>query len=262
MNSITPFIVTKNNGEEMINYYISIFKDSEILSIQYYKDLPQGNDGDLLNGHVKILNQEYFFMDLKDEFNPNAEHAEKFLIQVESEEDFNNYYDSLKEGGSVLMEPSSLIHFERCTWIKDKFGINWQIVLLKIKSLTLKNIKNAHSTIAETRGFKAYFNALKEMNLSFYIYEIENNCTTYMTNFGDEIEDDTLLEELRVINPETDKVEFEKMLREHQQGLSDFDYFAEHCAKYGVSYWKVDFINNLCCYYDLHDNIVFEENIN
>lgn len=127
---LTPFIVTRGNGKEMIDYYVSVFNDSEIISMVFYKDVPMATDGDLLNGYVRLFDQEFYFMDLSKEYHPNYDaNTENFLVQTESEEEFYQYFDKLKVDGKVMMGPEPVMAYKLVTWVIDKYGITWQLVL-------------------------------------------------------------------------------------------------------------------------------------
>lgn len=257
-SKLTPFIVTKANGIEMINYYVDIFNDSEILSLEYYNDLPHGEPEDLLNGHVKLFDQEFFFMDLRDKYNPNGDYTENFLVEVCSKEEFDQYFDALKEGGSVMMGPEPVLMYELCTWLKDKYGITWQFVLKYGDDTLITKIHEALELAKTSGDFKTYFKTLKDLGLSHYNFDIKSGYTHFVTTDGRKIKDTVAKTSEREISKDINVEAARDVVKNHTSG-SDFDLFTKTLASLGIAYWKTDFINKKVVYYDINDVILFEE---
>ena len=123
MQKITPFLWFDREAEEAINFYVSIFKDSKIISIKRYpdgiKEGPMaGFDGKVLTAVFELEGQKFMALDGGPIFKPSA--ATSFLIQCETQEEIDHYWDKLSEGG----DPSA----QQCGWLKDKYGFSWQIV--------------------------------------------------------------------------------------------------------------------------------------
>ncbi len=114
---ITPFLWFDKEAEEAANFYTSIFKDSSINGKSYYGDnapLPKGTVltvGFTLNGqNFTGLNGGPIF-----KFNESV----SFVVHCENQEEVDYYWDSLlKDGGKE----------SQCGWLKDKFGLSWQVV--------------------------------------------------------------------------------------------------------------------------------------
>jgi len=116
MQKIVPFLWFNNQVEEAVLLYTSIFKDSKILSTQRYE-----NAGPELNEQVITMEFELFgqeFMALNGgpvyQFTP----AISFFVKCESQAEVDLYWNQLTEGGVI----------EQCGWLRDKFGVSWQIV--------------------------------------------------------------------------------------------------------------------------------------
>lgn len=111
MNKITPFLWFDGNAEEAIDFYISVFKDSEIIS----KD--KGPDGKLFAGEFRLNNQHFFVLNAGPTFKFNE--AVSFFVKCKDQTEVDYYWDNLTaNGGEESM----------CGWLKDKFGLSWQII--------------------------------------------------------------------------------------------------------------------------------------
>jgi predicted 3-demethylubiquinone-9 3-methyltransferase (glyoxalase superfamily) len=120
MQKITPFLWFDNNAEEASKYYISIFKNSKIIDIVHYGESAAEASG-RLKGTVMTVTfdlEGQQFMALNGgpvfKFSP----AISFLISCETQEELDELWEKLSEGGEK----------EQCGWLKDKFGVSWQIV--------------------------------------------------------------------------------------------------------------------------------------
>jgi predicted 3-demethylubiquinone-9 3-methyltransferase (glyoxalase superfamily) len=120
MQKITPFLWFDNNAEEAAKYYISIFKNSKIIDIVHYGESAAEASG-RLKGTVMTVTfdlEGQQFMALNGgpvfKFSP----AISFLINCETQEELDDLWEKLSEGGEK----------EQCGWLKDKFGVSWQIV--------------------------------------------------------------------------------------------------------------------------------------
>ena len=120
MQKITPFLWFDNNAEEAAKYYISIFKNSKIIDIVHYGESAAEASG-RLKGTVMTVTfdlEGQQFMALNGgpvfKFSP----AISFLVNRNTQEEVDDLWEKLSEGGEK----------EQCGWLKDKFGVSWQIV--------------------------------------------------------------------------------------------------------------------------------------
>ena len=111
MQKITPFLWFDNNLEEALTLYTSIFKDSEILSINR-----MGEGGPVFTGRFRIHGQEFYALN----GGPMFKFTEAFSVFVscETQAEVDYYWEKLSEGGEK----------SQCGWLKDKFGLSWQII--------------------------------------------------------------------------------------------------------------------------------------
>lgn len=112
MQKITPFLWFDNNAEEAINFYVSVFKDASINKINR-----QTPDGPLFTAGITLFEQEFAVLNGGPMFKFNE--AVSFVVHCKDQEEVDYYWNNLTAGGG---EESM------CGWLKDKFGLSWQIV--------------------------------------------------------------------------------------------------------------------------------------
>ena len=116
MQKITPFLWFNNQAEEAMNFYVSIFKNSRILSVSRYGEAGPGPAGEVMTATFQLEGQE--FMALNGGPDHNFTDAISFFVDCKTQEEVDQLWEKLSEGG----EPGP------CGWLKDKFGLSWQIV--------------------------------------------------------------------------------------------------------------------------------------
>ncbi|HET6979140.1 MAG TPA: VOC family protein [Pyrinomonadaceae bacterium] len=116
MQKITPFLWFDNNAEEAANFYVSVFKDSKILSVSRYGDAGPGPKGSVLVAEFQIQGQEFVALNGGPSF--KFTEAISFVVNCETQEEVDYFWERLSEGGGK----------SHCGWLKDKFGLWWQVV--------------------------------------------------------------------------------------------------------------------------------------
>lgn len=113
---ITPFLWFNNNAEEAVNYYTSIFKDSKILHTSRYGEAGPGPTGSLMTAAFMLNGQEFAALNGGPQY--NFTEAISFVVSCDTQEEVDYYWNTLAHEGVE----------SRCGWLKDKFGISWQII--------------------------------------------------------------------------------------------------------------------------------------
>jgi predicted 3-demethylubiquinone-9 3-methyltransferase (glyoxalase superfamily) len=114
---ITTFLWFDNNAEEAMNFYVSIFKNSKILSLTRYGDAGPGPKGTVMTGSFQLEGQEFVALNGGPHF--KFSEAISLVVHCENQEEVDHFWSKLTAGGG---SPS------QCGWLKDKFGLSWQIV--------------------------------------------------------------------------------------------------------------------------------------
>lgn len=116
MNKITPSLWFDNNVEEAIEFYSTIFEDSEVLSVQRIGEGAPDAEGGVVVASFRLNGQDFIAINGGPEF--AFTEAISFTIDCTSQEEVDFFWKKLTAGG----EPS------QCGWLKDKFGLSWQVV--------------------------------------------------------------------------------------------------------------------------------------
>jgi predicted 3-demethylubiquinone-9 3-methyltransferase (glyoxalase superfamily) len=116
MQKITPCLWFNFNAEEAVNYYLSIFKNSKILEVSHYGDAVPAHKGQVLTLRFEIEGQQFQALNGGSQF-PFTE-AISLSVDCETQAEVDELWSKLSAGGSE----------GRCSWLKDKFGLSWQIV--------------------------------------------------------------------------------------------------------------------------------------
>lgn len=122
MKPITPCLWFDDQAEQAAQLYTSVFPDSEILEVMPYgPDMPRP-EGEAMLVRFRINGQEFAGLNGGPQF-PHTE-AISFVVPCETEEEIDRYWAALIDGG----EPAP------CGWLKDRFGVSWQIVSLEAEA--------------------------------------------------------------------------------------------------------------------------------
>jgi len=112
MNKITPFLWFNNNAKEAMDFYVSVFKDSQVIS-----ENP-------MSVQFRLNNQEFMGLNAGPIFRFNE--AVSFMVECKDQEEVNYYWNALiADGGEE----------SQCGWLKDKFGLSWQIIPTRLPEL-------------------------------------------------------------------------------------------------------------------------------
>lgn len=113
MQKVTTFLMFSTGAEEAVNLYVSLFKNARITSLTRF-DAGPGQGAAMLT--FEIDGQTFNAMDGGPHF--KFEQGMSLMVDCESQEEVDKLYDTLAEGGEK----------QPCGWVKDKFGVSWQIV--------------------------------------------------------------------------------------------------------------------------------------
>jgi len=117
VQKITPFLWYSRQAEEAATLYASVFPDSRVTRITTLpSESPSGPPGSVKIVEFVLFGQAFIAMSAGplDPFN----HAVSFVVNCEDQADVDRYWTALLDGGSA----------EQCGWLKDRFGLSWQIV--------------------------------------------------------------------------------------------------------------------------------------
>lgn len=116
MQKITPFLWFDSQAEEAVNFYISIFEESWLININRYGAGGPVPEGTVMTVKFVIEGQEFVALNGGPQF--AFTEAISFVVNCETQEEIDYYWDKLSEGGEE----------QGPGWLKDKYGLSWQIV--------------------------------------------------------------------------------------------------------------------------------------
>jgi predicted 3-demethylubiquinone-9 3-methyltransferase (glyoxalase superfamily) len=120
LKGITPFLWFNDNAEEAMNFYCSIFKNSKVLNVSRCGDAGPGPKGSVMTATFQLDGQEFTALNGGPAF--KFTEAISFLVNCETQEEVDELWDKLSEGGEK----------GRCGWLKDRYGLSWQIIPLAL----------------------------------------------------------------------------------------------------------------------------------
>ncbi len=121
---VTPFLWFDDNAEEAVNFYTSVFPESRIVSVNRYGDGAPMPKGTVMTASFELFGLAFTALNAGPQFKFNE--AVSFVVNCESQEEVDYYWNKLTADGG---EES------RCGWLKDKFGLSWQIVPVQLPAL-------------------------------------------------------------------------------------------------------------------------------
>ena len=116
MQKITPFLWFDGKAEEAMNFYVSVFKNSKVVRVSRYGDAGPGPKGTVMSATFQLDGQDFFALNGGPQFTFTP--AISFFVNCETQQEVDQLWDKLSDGGRK----------ERCGWLKDKYGLSWQVV--------------------------------------------------------------------------------------------------------------------------------------
>ena len=117
MHKISPFLWFDKEAEEAAKYYVSIFKNSKMGPVTRYSKGTPMPEGTVMTANFVIEGQDFTALNGGPQF--KFTEAVSFVVTCETQAEIDYYWDKLTADGG---KPS------QCGWLKDKFGLSWQIV--------------------------------------------------------------------------------------------------------------------------------------
>ena len=120
IQKITPFLWFDNQAEEAAKFYVSVFNNSSIKKIIKFLAGSPGEKGTVMTVAFTLEGQEFTSLNGGPDF--QFSQAISFVVNCNSQEEVDHYWSKLSEGGEI----------QACGWLKDKYGVAWQITPVKM----------------------------------------------------------------------------------------------------------------------------------
>jgi predicted 3-demethylubiquinone-9 3-methyltransferase (glyoxalase superfamily) len=116
VQKITPFLWFDGKAEEAVNFYVSIFKNSKVVSLSRYGEAGPGPKGTVMSATFQLNGQTFYALNGGPQFSFTP--AISFFVNCETQQEIDELWEKLSEGGGT----------HQCGWLHDKYGLSWQIV--------------------------------------------------------------------------------------------------------------------------------------
>lgn len=144
MSKISPCLWFDKNAEEAADFYLSVFKEGKILRKSYYSEIPPDeipspswpSPGTVLTMEFELFGQTYTALNGGPEFVFNE--AVSLVVNCKDQSEVDRCWDALLAGGG---QPS------QCGWLKDKFGVSWQVVPEELAELMTSTDRAANTRV-------------------------------------------------------------------------------------------------------------------
>lgn len=127
MQKITPFLWFDGQAEEAANFYVSVFEDGKIHTVnRYTKEVSEASgqpEGAVMTVDFELFGQRFTAINGGPAF--KFTEAVSFMVHCEDQADLDDKWDKLSAGGET----------QACGWLKDKYGLSWQIMPKNIEEL-------------------------------------------------------------------------------------------------------------------------------
>ena len=123
MQKITTFLWFDTQAEEAANFYVSLFKNSRISTVNRYGDAGPGPKGSVMMVTFQLEGQGFIALNGGPHFKFTP--AISLMVDCETQEEVDQLWERLSEGGRK----------DRCGWLQDKYGLSWQIVPRALQQL-------------------------------------------------------------------------------------------------------------------------------
>jgi predicted 3-demethylubiquinone-9 3-methyltransferase (glyoxalase superfamily) len=116
MQKIIPYLWFDDKAEEAVNLYVSVFKDSKIVRLTRYGEAGPGPKGTVMSAAFQLEGQDFLALNGGPLFAFTP--AISLFVNCETQQEVDELWEKLSAGGKK----------ERCGWLKDKYGLSWQII--------------------------------------------------------------------------------------------------------------------------------------
>jgi len=126
---IRPFLMFEGRAEEAMNFYVSLFPGSSVTNIVRYGPGQPGKEGSVTRADFTLAGQSVICIDSPAKHDFGFTPSFSFFVDCLSEEELDTLVTALVKDGSFLMPPDNYGFSRKFAWIKDRFGVSWQINL-------------------------------------------------------------------------------------------------------------------------------------
>jgi len=125
----TSLTFQKNDAEQAMNFYVSLFDNSKITDIQRWGEAGPGQEGTIMQARFELNGKKYLCSDSPPVHNWDFTPAIANYVECSSADEIRNLYEKLSEGGEIAMYLDNYGFSAQFAWVMDRFGVSWQLNL-------------------------------------------------------------------------------------------------------------------------------------
>lgn len=126
---ITPFFMFEGKAEAAMNFYMSVFENSQVVNIQRYGAEGPGPEGSIVHATFTLNGQQFMCIDSHVKHGFTFTPSISFWVACETEAEIDRVFGQLSAGGQVLMPLGAYPFAKKFAWVADQFGVTWQLAL-------------------------------------------------------------------------------------------------------------------------------------
>ncbi|MBO8163311.1 MAG: VOC family protein [Brevibacillus sp.] len=128
---ITTFLMFDGKAEEAMNFYLSLFDQSELIRIQRYEANEAGVEGTVKHATFSLNGQLFMCIDSSVKHDFTFTPAISLYVTCNTEEEIDKLFHALSQDGTIFMPLEAYPFSEKFAWVADRFGVSWQLNLVK-----------------------------------------------------------------------------------------------------------------------------------
>ena len=119
----------KNDAEEAMNFYVSLFDNSRIIGIHRWEKEGPGEEGTIMQAVFELNGQKFMCSDSPPVHNWDFTPAVSNYVECKDEKEFERLFSKLSEEGEVAVPPGNYGFSQKFAWVIDRYGVSWQLNL-------------------------------------------------------------------------------------------------------------------------------------
>ncbi|HEY4327928.1 MAG TPA: VOC family protein [Mucilaginibacter sp.] len=127
MKTIANFLMFEGRAEEAMNFYVSLFPNSEIININRYQPGGPGAEGTVMHAAFSLNKQAFMCIDSAVKHQFTFTPAISFYIDCDTEAEIASLFNNLSANGQVMMPLGAYPFSKKYAWVSDRFGVSWQL---------------------------------------------------------------------------------------------------------------------------------------
>lgn len=126
---ITPFLMFEGAAEEAMQFYIALFRDSQIKRIERYEAGEAGAEGSVKLAEFNVVGQDVLCIDSPVKHQFTFTPSVSLFVECDSEDELEMLFGRLSGNGQTLMPLGDYGFSQKFGWVNDRFGVSWQLSL-------------------------------------------------------------------------------------------------------------------------------------